>query len=52
MHEGIERRQREEREQSRGDEAADHHDCKRAFDLRSVQTQHEQWQLRPHVARR
>ena len=39
VHERVEGRQREQREQRRGDQAADHHDRERALDLGAVQPQ-------------
>jgi hypothetical protein len=42
MHELIECRQRQQGEERRGDQSADHDDRQRPFDLRAVKAQHRQ----------
>ena len=42
MHQRIERRQREQCEERRGDQPADHHDGERTLDLRSVEAEEQQ----------
>src|SRR6185369_5177844 len=44
MHELIESRQRQQGEEGRGDQSTHHDDRQRPFDLRAVETQHEQRQ--------
>src|SRR2546430_2707107 len=51
VREQVERREREQREERRGDEPADHYDREGAFNLGPVEPEHEEWE-QPEDGRR